>query len=565
MFVGNPLHTARRIADILPVMFGEFIIAHAAFAAALAQSAPVSTLVSTQSATEQNSRQIDDMARRLEALEKRNSELQGQVVELKAQTGEQWLTEERAAEVRALVKDVLADSATRTSLQSTSATAGWDNGFFIASADNRFRLEVGGLVQARWIWSELGGTFQAPSRLVRQVNYDEVGTKTGFDLNNIELWAQGHIISPDIQYMVKGLVAQSQDVGFQASGNNATPSPQPTFISGSTSGGLQLLDAWVRVNLTDDWSIRVGQFRAPFGREFLILEQYQIAVDRSLVSIHYGLGYTQGIELEWLTNEARWRFSVNDGGTDNIAGPAQVVGSQPLNSPWYAQTNMWGATTRFDWKGSGGWAQFDQFTSPDGSEPGWLLGLALHAQKTRPDEGLPMVAAPGNTGNTNTWIGVTTDLTIQFGGASLFASAYYNYVNSNAAYLRDAASTGNAGMVYSNAGNVNALGLTLQASAYIAPKWEVFTRYEYMHTTASNSGTTAMLGVAVDNYLFQQRHMSLTTFGVNWYIDGQDVKVTTDFGLAWNPVYPSYATPSTGWRVSNANEFVMRAQMQLMF
>ena len=31
-----------------------------------------------QSTTDQNSRQIDDMARRLEALEKRNAELQGQ-------------------------------------------------------------------------------------------------------------------------------------------------------------------------------------------------------------------------------------------------------------------------------------------------------------------------------------------------------------------------------------------------------------------------------------------------------------------------------------------------------
>ncbi len=60
----------------------------------------------TQGATDQNSRQIDDMARRLDALEKRNAELQGQVVELKSQNGEQWLTEERAAEVRELVKDV---------------------------------------------------------------------------------------------------------------------------------------------------------------------------------------------------------------------------------------------------------------------------------------------------------------------------------------------------------------------------------------------------------------------------------------------------------------------------
>ena len=47
---------------------------------------------------------FEDMARRLEALEKRNSELQQQVVDLKAESGQNWLTEERAAvqEIRPL-------------------------------------------------------------------------------------------------------------------------------------------------------------------------------------------------------------------------------------------------------------------------------------------------------------------------------------------------------------------------------------------------------------------------------------------------------------------------------
>ena len=271
------------------MLVAEAILGPILLTSMLAQSSGTSV----QSATDQNSRQIDDMARRLDALEKRNAELQGQVVELKAQTGEQWLTEERAAEVRELVKDVLADSATRTSLQSNGATAGWDNGFFIASADNRFRLEIGGLVQARWVWSEQRAPYTADGIVpsTSQVTYDQTLSRSGFDIQNTELWAQGHVISPDIQYMLKGIFSNNSDEGVQVS--NATDIGG--FIGGSTSGSLQLLDAWVRVNLTDDWSVRVGQFRAPYGREFLILEQYQMAVDRSLVSIHYGMGYTQGL------------------------------------------------------------------------------------------------------------------------------------------------------------------------------------------------------------------------------------------------------------------------------
>ncbi len=537
------------------MLLAEAILGSVLLSSVLAQSsAPL-----VQSATDQNSRQIDDMARRLDALEKRNAELQGQVVELKAQTGEQWLTEERAAEVRELVKDVLADSATRTSLQSTSATAGWDNGFFIASADNRFRLEIGGMTQARWVWTQQRAPY-TPSGIASaaQLKYDQTIDQSGFDVHNVELWAQGHVISPDIQYMIKGIFSNSSSTSLQPTngGQNVGGS-----VGESASGTLQLLDAWVRVNLTDDWSIRVGQFRAPFGREFLILEQYQMAVDRSLVSLHYGMGYTQGLELEWLSNEARWRFSVNDGGNDALAGEGQVVGSHPLNSPAYEQQNIWGVTTRFDWKGSGGWAQFDQFTSPDGTEPGWLWGVALNAQGTKPNEIYPLTqdVALSNSSVTNTWIGLTTDFTMQFGGASLFASAYYNYVESNSAFYRNSVNTTDT----YNAGDVNALGFTLQGSAYLAPKWEVFTRYEYMHMTASNS--EALTNKTIGNFLVDQGHVSILTTGVNYYIDGQDAKVTADFGYGFTPIYPSTATPSTGWGTSSSDEFVMRAQMQLLF
>jgi hypothetical protein len=518
--------------------------------------------------TDATARQIEDMARRLESLEKRNAELQGQVVELNAKAGDQWLTEERAAEVREIVQDVLADTATRTSLQGSGATAGWDNGFFLASADNRFRIEFGGLIQARWMLSAQKAQYVSPPQIDggASIQWDPVPTRYGFDLQNIELWAQGHVVSPDIQYMVKGIFSQNQDVGTQV-GQAQSPiqlnTPLASFMTGSTSGGLQLLDAWVRVNLTDDWSFRMGQFRAPYGREFLVLEQYQMAVDRSLVSLHYGMGYTQGVELEWITNEARWRFAIDDGGTDNIVGPARVVGSQPLNSPWYAQNAQWGITTRFDWKGEGGWKQFDQFTSPEGTEPGWLWGIAFNAQQTDPTKVISLTQGPGATSaySKNTWLGVTTDLTMQFGGASLFASAYFNHVESNGAYFLTTVNQQN----YAEAGDVNALGFVLQASYYLAPKWEVYGRYEYMHTTASNSGDPAIQNLPISNYLFQQHHMDLLTIGANWYIDGQDVKFTADMGWSLTPVYPSYAVPATGWRVSQADEFVLRAQMQLLF
>jgi hypothetical protein len=53
------------------------------------------------------------------AIAERNAiaQLKAEVANLKSQNGDKWLTEERAAEIKSLVKDVLADSETRTNLQ----------------------------------------------------------------------------------------------------------------------------------------------------------------------------------------------------------------------------------------------------------------------------------------------------------------------------------------------------------------------------------------------------------------------------------------------------------------
>ena len=95
---------------------------------------------------------VDDLVKRIEALETSNRELAGEVVTLRKAEGDGWLTEARANEIRSIVSDVLADSESRNSLQSSGMTAGWNNGFFLESADGRFRLDVSGTVQTRFIY-----------------------------------------------------------------------------------------------------------------------------------------------------------------------------------------------------------------------------------------------------------------------------------------------------------------------------------------------------------------------------------------------------------------------------
>ncbi|MBM4112524.1 MAG: hypothetical protein FJ253_03985, partial [Phycisphaerae bacterium] len=102
----------------------------------------------------------------------RLAELRKELTQLKTDSGQDWLTEERAKEIRSIVQDVLADSDTRASFQSTGATAGYDNGFFIASPDGNWKLVVNGQLQIRWAASRLSGrsmyqldpgTYQTPA------------------------------------------------------------------------------------------------------------------------------------------------------------------------------------------------------------------------------------------------------------------------------------------------------------------------------------------------------------------------------------------------------------------
>ncbi|MSR19313.1 MAG: hypothetical protein EXS00_09195, partial [Phycisphaerales bacterium] len=79
------------------------------------------------------------------------AELKAEIATLKTQNTDKWLTSERAEEIKGLVRDVLADADTRASLQGSGATAGYDDGFFVSSADGNFKLRINGLEQVRFV------------------------------------------------------------------------------------------------------------------------------------------------------------------------------------------------------------------------------------------------------------------------------------------------------------------------------------------------------------------------------------------------------------------------------
>lgn len=483
-------------------------------------------------------KRLDALERRNEELERRNRDLAGEVSMMKADRGEEWLTQERAAQIRQIVEDVLADADTRNSLRQDGMTAGWNDGFFLASPDGRFKLEVGGLLQTRFVWNHIRSGQTDQQVVDRKID------RYQFDLPNTQFWFRGHVFGPAVQYMVKARFTNDTSLQLGDQG--------PSRL-GSGSGTLQLMDAWVRFQLDDNWSIRAGQYRSPYSREFLLPEQSQLAVDRSIVDAHMGLGYTQGVELQLVTDDIRWQWSVDDAGTDNLSGPTlATVGSDPANSPWYRQESEFSTTTRLEWKPFGAWQDFSSFTSPMGQAQGWLIGGAFHFQQSR----LPLLNNPNETVGSpyNEWYAATVDTQYNFGGASLYGAFYYNYVDAPAAFNRSGFAPPNA----INIGYVNIWGLVLQGGLYVAPKWEIFARYELGNWRATNQN-------ALPGQFRSPDMLNVATVGVNWYLDGQDVKWTLDFGYSFNAIDPQFADLPAGYRVASPDQFVVRTRLQLMF
>ena len=380
------------------------------------------------SADDDIQRQLDALKQRLDAVQNDTSEMRETLDELRAETGKEWLTTERSHQIRALVQDVLADADSRNTLVGDGLLGGWSDGFFLASSDGRFRLNIGGLVQERYVLSYLR---------VGLSGFDD-RWRTGLENTRSRLHLSGHIFDRDTTFMIQP--------GFGWLDPNA--------ISGSplTRIGARFWDAWIQFKINEHWAAKLGVFTLPFTRESLVPDTHQLAIDRSLIDYRLGLARSQGIHFTWVKNRMRAFFAVSNGSIPLSGVVASGINPTP---PWGASEldTDWALTARWEYLFSGGGNQFKQFTSPVGSERATMLGVAVHAQNKERN---------GQSGLKQDQLGVTADLSMHFDGATIFMSGtFHNQTDKTT-------STPNADWV----------GYVFQGSTYTAPNTELFMRFE---------------------------------------------------------------------------------------
>jgi hypothetical protein len=319
-------------------------------AAAVAMTAATS-LAAPENAT------TDELRAQVAALEAR-------LAQLESASSRERITEQRSAEIRALVHDVLADADTRASLLGSGMTGGYDNGFVVGSADGNFTLRVNGSQQVRFVFN-------------RQDDSPTDDHRWGFENALTRLQFSGNVVNPQWIYAIQG--------DFDPDG-----------------GRLVLQDAYIAHVLGGGWIAVAGQVRVPMLREWLVDETKQLAVGRSLISQEFSAGRTQGVALDYRNDWLHFTGGFTDG------HPA----TGGFNAPAMAPDTEFALTARVETLLAGGWGQFTDFTSMPGEPFALMLGGAVHWQKSEygfftPAPKLEVVQ----------W---TLDASAEFGGANLF-------------------------------------------------------------------------------------------------------------------------------------------------
>lgn len=434
------------------------------------------------------------MRREFKLLSEKSTQMERDLDELRALNDDAWLTEARAEEIRVLIGDVLADADTRASSLQSGFMAGWNEHFFLASPDGRFRIQLDGQLQFRWAYNYRARVDQH---------------RHGFEITRAKLTMRGHVFGPDLTFLVR--------------------TDQTRNEPGLVEGLFFLRDAWISYQLNNDWSVKFGLFKVPFNREELVSSAYQMAVERSLLNENTNLGRSEGVQFTHATDFDKLMFMYNDGATDNLGG-FNIAGGNPVNKSFLVEDVEWAVTVRWEHLYAGDWRQFADFTSPPDDEFGALLGIGLHAEY---DE---FNGLRSGRRNENRWVVGTVDLSLELGGANFFAAVVYHYVD------------------VPNF-NLSVYGLVVQAGVYVTPKVEVFSRFEYGYWDIDED--TASFSV-----------LSVLTVGANYYLDGHDVKWTTDIGFGIDRVDTNFDSDIAGFRndpVEAEPQVVFRTQFQLLF
>ncbi len=444
------------------------------------------------------------------------ADIRAEIAELRAHgiDGSSWLSQERANEIRAIVSDVLADSATRESLQETNATAGWKDGFFISSTDGNFTMNLRGYTQVRWAYDVRSS--------VTGLSASNEDDTWGFGIRRTKFLFEGTVIDPSWRYKVE-------------------------ISAGSGSNVLE--DAWVEKVITEGVNLKAGQFKTPFMREFLLPDTSTTMVDRSSIEGFFTPGRAQGVLLNWLAGD----FQVTVAYLNAFEVKSNYYSSGNVRDiPWPSTKNsQYAFAGRLEWKPVGAWKDLRDLTGWRGEEFSAMFGIGGEIEKKDNNQGVPAMYGDLNP----SVCAVTADATFEWSGASVFTYGIWRVVDPNDAAFATA----------------DQFGFVIQGGVFVSDTVELTARYEYGDADSNPNDIAPVVGTTINANGYSI--FSAATVGMNWYIAKQRVKIAADLGYAFDGVgafanagngFLADGTTSTGAFDENG-QILARVQLQIVW
>jgi phosphate-selective porin OprO/OprP len=473
-------------------------------------------LCGVTSVTMADSAATTDVSAQISALQSQVAAQQAQIADLKAKSDQNWLNEQRTEEVKGLIHDALADADTRASLASDNAVAGNDGKFFIKTADDSFRMNLGGVIQTRYV---------ADLRGVKTDTAANDGHEDGFQMRRIELDVDGYIGSPKIDY------------AFAL-----------RFDDGGQTSNVVLANVGYKFEVGDG-SIRVfgGRFYDKFSREAMMGEGNQQTVERSAVDYIFAANddITEGAGVEWTVLPEYLKLAAT---FNNGTGAGSDSGNllNPTGDDFNTTRSDYAFTGRADVKIVGDWkeeADVESWsTNPDLQA---FVGGGYHYEGAK--HGDANAASTVRTPLGNFSLGETSEFTID---ALLKCHGFGAMGSFYGLYLNDITTGGPT--------SARMYGATVQAGYTIADKVEPFVRYEWISPDQGLTGGANQLNfVTVGANYFIKKHVAKFTLDTVWCLDNVNSGST-------------FLTPLTGAGISNdapnrTSQVVIRAQFQLLF
>jgi hypothetical protein len=479
----------------------------------------------------------------------------------------------------------MADADTRSSLQATAATSGYNNGFFIASPDGNFKLQVNGQVQVRssyawqtnsaWNASRLGTT--VPGVGAVNANPNATRAQYGTEVRRAKLSFSGNVVDPSWQYKVTMAYLPAGSQVANANGSYTGSSPYNTAGANSGNGSAStanLEDAYIVKDMGNGMSLMMGQFKSPFLREELVSSANQLGVERSVVNQMFSTGWTDGIQFTAKNDSLMGMISFNNGG-NNANFATQNMSSTDGAYSQYAITG------RVQYLVSGNWAQFNDMTSMRGGGQGLMLGAGFNWQHGGNQDGNVgsidtttgvVTFANGGNGSANTDAGFltyTADASWDLGGANLYGAFFGNMTGS----MPTQTVTDQTGTVIdtsNNGSSIQSYGALIQGGYFISDNTELFGSWQWYETV--NQGSNNPITPA-SNSAFNAQMNNIFSAGLNIYLT-KNVKFTFDTGWAANGIVfqggiYNQAVAGTNYQTTgdqnSGGQWVGRAQVQLVF